>query len=451
MPNPELAERISNDLLEGNIENIRDVLAEVHPSEIAGILAAFPPEDYQRILEALDAETASGVILELDPEHREEVLGELDAEKIAEIVEEMESDDAADLIGELPEQTASSVLSKLDPEGLRDLEPLLKYPDDSAGGIMQTELVKVGDNFTVRDAINWIRLIADEIPDFHQIFVTDDRDRLLGDISLQKLILATPGSKVMDVMEPLEVTVPPYMDQEEVAKIFQKFDVLSVPVVDEEGVLLGRITADDILDVITEEASEDMLQMAGLGETLHPIFTPTRTRIRLRTPWLLMTLVGELFIAFIIVYAFEPTLKKVAVLAAFMPAIMATGGNVGLQTTTIVIRSIGMGTINIKQLLRIIFLEVRVGVTLGVICGVLAAVIGAFISYNEPEVFKIALAVFIAMVSATMATSFIGVAGPLVLHKFNFDPAAASGPFLTMFNDIFGSVFYLFIAMLIFN
>ena len=451
MPSPELAERITNDLLEGNLQDIRDVLTDVHPSEIAGILMAFPPEDYQRILEALDAETASEVILELDPEHREDILGELDAEKIAEIVEEMESDDAADLIGELPEHTATSVLSKMDPEGLRDVEPLLKYPEDSAGGIMQTELVKVGSNFTVRDAINWIRLIADEVPDFYQIFVTDESDRLLGDISLQTLILATPGSKVTDIMEPLEVTVTPYMDQEDVANIFQKFDILSVPVVDDGGALLGRITADDILDVITEEASEDIMQMAGVGDTLHPIYTPTRTRIKLRIPWLLMTLVGELFIAFIIVYAFEPTLQKVAILAAFMPAIMATGGNVGLQTTTIVIRSLGMGTINIKQILRIIFLEVRVGVTLGFICGVMAAGIGALISYNEPEVFKIAIAVFTAMLSATMATSFIGVAGPLVLHKLKFDPAAASGPFLTMFNDIFGSVFYLFIAMLIFN
>lgn len=451
MPNPELAERITNDLLEGNMGDIKEILSSVHPSEIAGILQSLDPEDYQRILEALDAEKASEVILELDPEHREEILGELDAEKIAEIVEEMYSDDAADLIGELPEQTASSVLSKMDPEGLRDVEPLLKYPDDSAGGIMQTELVKVNDKFTVRDTINWIRLIADEVEDFYRIFVTDDDDRLLGQISIRKLILATPGTSVSDIMEPVEVTLTPYLDQEDVAKLFRKYDILSAPVVDDRGVLLGRITADDILDVITEEASEDMLQMAGVGETLHPIFTPTRTRIELRIPWLLMTLVGELFIAFIIVYAFEPTLKKVAILAAFMPAIMATGGNVGLQTTTIVIRSLGMGTINIKQILRIIFLEVRVGITLGVICGLIAAFIGGLISYNEPEVVKIAIAVFIAMVSATMATSFIGVAGPLILHKLKFDPAAASGPFLTMFNDIFGSVFYLFIAMLIFN
>ena len=151
-------------------------------------------------------------------------------------------------------------------------------------------------------------------------------------------------------MEPVEITTTPYVDQEEVAKIFQRYDILSLPVVDSHGVLLGRITADDVLDVITEEASEDMLQMAGVGDSLHPMYTPTYTRIKLRTPWLLLTLVGELFIAFIIVTAFQPTLEKVAVLAAFMPAIMATGGNVGLQTTTIIIRSIGMGTVSIKHI-----------------------------------------------------------------------------------------------------
>jgi len=450
MATPELARRISEDLIQGNMESIREALANFHPSEIASILQNFDPEDHPKILEALDNETASEVILELDPEQREDILEDFDADKIADIADEMDSDDAADLLGELPEQTAKTVLDKMDPEEAKDVKPLLQYPEDTAGGIMQTELVKVNEHSTVRDTINWIRLIADEVEDFQMVFVTDDQDKLLGQISLSKLILATPNTIVLDEMEPVEVTTTPYVDQEEVAKIFQKYDILSLPVVDSRNVLLGRITADDILDVISEEASEDMLQMAGVGESLHPLYTPTISRIKLRTPWLLLTLVGELFIAFIIVTAFQPTLEKVAILAAFMPAIMATGGNVGLQTTTIIIRSLGMGTINVKQIFKIILSEMRVGLALGLVCGIIAALIGALISYNQPDVLKIALVVFIAMVSATLATSFIGVAAPLILDKFDFDPAAASGPFLTMFNDIFGSVFYLFIAMLIF-
>lgn len=449
MATPELARRISEDLSQGNMESIREALSNVHPAEIAHILQTFDPQDHPRILEALDNETASEVILELDPEQREDILEDFDADKIADIADEMDSDDAADLLGELPEQTAKTVLDKMDPEEAKDVKPLLQYPDDTAGGIMQTELVKVNEHFTVRDTINWIRLIADEVEDFQLVFVTDDNDKLLGQISLSRLILATPSTIVIDEMEHVEVTTTPYVDQEEVAKIFQKYDVLSLPVIDSRGVLLGRITADDVLDVISEEASEDMLQMAGVGDSLHPLYTPTATRIKLRTPWLLLTLIGELFIAFIIVYAFQPTLEKVAILAAFMPAIMATGGNVGLQTTTIIIRSLGMGTINVKQMFKLVISEMKVGLALGLICGLIAALIGALISYNQPDVARLALAVFIAMVSATLATSFIGVAAPLVLDKFDFDPAAASGPFLTMFNDIFGSVFYLFIAMLI--
>jgi len=450
MSRPELAQRISEDLRQGNIEGIRETLSNIHPSEIAAILQTFDPDDHPKILEALDNETASEVILDLDPEQREDILEDFDADKIADIADEMDSDDAADLLGELPEQTAKTVLDKMDPEEAKDVKPLLKYPEDTAGGIMQTELVKVSQYSTVRDTINWIRLIADEVEDFHLIFVTDEQDKLLGQISLSKLILATPSTTVTAVMEPVEVTTTPYIDQEEVAKIFQKYDILSLPVVDSRGVLLGRITADDVLDVITEEASEDLLQMAGIGDSLHPMYTPTAIRIKLRTPWLLLTLIGELFIAFIIVYAFQPTLEKVAILAAFMPAIMATGGNVGLQTTTIIIRSLGMGTINVKHMFRLVISEMKVGLVLGLICGLIAALIGALISYNQPEVARLALAVFIAMVSATLATSFIGVAAPLVLDRLDFDPAAASGPFLTMFNDIFGSVFYLFIAMLIF-
>jgi magnesium transporter len=449
MATPELARRISEDLSQGNIESIREALSNVHPAEIVHILQTFDPQDQTKILEALDNETASEVILELDPEQREDILEDFDADKIADIADEMDSDDAADLLGELPEQTAKTVLDKMDPEEAKDVKPLLQYPDDTAGGIMQTELVKVNEHSTIRDTINWIRLIADEVEDFQLVFVIDDNDKLLGQISLSRLILATPSTIVIDEMEHVEVTTTPYVDQEEVAKIFQKYDVLSLPVIDSRGVLLGRITADDVLDVISEEASEDMLQMAGVGDSLHPLYTPTATRIKLRTPWLLLTLIGELFIAFIIVYAFQPTLEKVAILAAFMPAIMATGGNVGLQTTTIIIRSLGMGTINVKQMFKLVISEMKVGLALGLICGLIAALIGALISYNQPDVARLALAVFIAMVSATLATSFIGVAAPLVLDKFDFDPAAASGPFLTMFNDIFGSVFYLFIAMLI--
>lgn len=446
----DLINQIENFINDNNGEAIKSALADIHPSEIASIIENLDPEDHSFVLSSVDDETASEVIFELDEEQREEILSDLDEEKLAQIADEMDSDDAADLIGELPAEKAETVLSKMDPKELKDVEPLLRYPEDSAGGIMQAELVKVSSESKVIDAINWIRLIADDVDEFHGIYITDDSDVLLGFTPLQKLIIANPSVIVSEVMEPIEASATPYLDQEEVAEIFKKYDVVTLPVVDESGKLIGRITADDVIEVITEEAEEDIYQFAGLSDHLHPIYSPTTERIKSRIPWLLLTLIGELFIAFVIIKVFQPTLQKVAILAAFMPAIMAIGGNVGIQTTTIIVRSLGMGTINFRQILKLIFAETKVGLVLGTICGIVAAIIGIFISLNEPLVLKLALSVFIAMVSATIATSFVGVSAPLLLHKLKFDPAASSGPFLTMFNDIFGSVFYLFIAMLIF-
>jgi len=445
----DLTQEIDSYIENGNSEAIKTTLAEVHPSEIASIIQNISPDKQSFILDSLDPETASEVYFELDSEQREEIITELDEEKIADIADEMESDDAADLIGELPDDTAGKVLSKMDPEEVKEVEPLLQYPEDSAGGIMQTELVKVTNDTNVRDAINWIRLIADDVEEFHGIYVTDNAEFLLGFIPLHKLIIASPNSSAESVMEDIEIFSTPYMDQEEVAENFKKYDLVTMPVVNDKGILLGRITADDIIDVITEEAEEDIYQLAGLKEHLHPIYTPSYERIKARTPWLLLTLVGELLIALIIIKVFAPTLQKVAILAAFMPAIMATGGNVGLQTTTIIVRSLGMGTINAGQIFRVMYSEIMVGIALGLICGFISSIIGIIISLGEPQVLRLGLAVFLAMISATVATSFIGVAAPIVLQKLNFDPAASSGPFLTMFNDIFGSLFYLLIAMLL--
>lgn len=450
MDTTSLTEQIHACIIDKNPEGIRKLLSEMHSSEIADIIESLDTDEHAFVLDSLDVETASDVFFELDIDKREEILAELDDQRIAHIAEEMDSDDAADLIGELSDEKAESVLSRMDPDEVRDVEPLLIYPDDSAGGIMQTELVKVKTDTTVRDTVNWIRLIADDIEEFHGVYVVDEHNILLGFVPLRKLIIANPKELISNEMEPIETSVTPYMDQEEVADLFRRYDVVSLPVVDDNSRLLGRITSDDILDVISEEAEEDMYQLAGMAEHLHPIFTPTQERIKLRIPWLLMTLLGELLIAFIIIKVFQPTLEKVAILAAFMPAIMAMGGNVGIQTTTIIIRSLGLGTVNIQQIMKLIVSEVKVGLALGVICGSIAALIGIMISYNEPQVFKLAITVLVAMVSATIATSFIGVAAPLLLNRINLDPAASSGPFLTMFNDLFGSLFYLFVAMMIF-
>jgi magnesium transporter len=450
MEEPKDIEEFSNLILKGNADEIEESLSKLQPFEIADLIQALEPDEQSKVINRLDMKTASEVILEIEPDIRQELLKTLDLSEIAEMVKEMDSDDATDLIGELPDETARLVLEKLPPREGEEVETLLKYAEDSAGGIMQTELVEVQQDSTVAEAINWIRLIAEDVEDFHEIFVVDENEKLLGVVTPKKLLLSNPRAKVKNIMESVEITATPSMDQEAVGNLFEKYDILSLPVVGENGELVGRITADDIIDVITEEASEDMYQLAGVQEYLHPIYTPTATRVRLRIPWLILTLFGELIIAFVIIHTFKPTLQRVAILASFMPAIMATGGNVGLQTVTIVIRGLGMGTIHFGEMIKLILAEVKVGLIIGLICGVVAGVIGSIISMNEPQVAKLAFAVFVAMVTATIATSFIGVAGPLTLYKLKFDPAAASGPFLTMFNDLFGSVVYLFIAMMLF-
>ncbi len=446
-----ITEQIEKYVKERNSGGVRKILSGMHPSDIADLIESLEIDNPAFILESLDPEIAAEVFFELDIDKREELLADLDAVRIARIVEEMDSDDATDLIGELPKEKAEAVLSHMDPEEVKEVKPLLKYPEDTAGGLMQTELVKVTADTKVIDAINWIRLIADDVEEFHGIFVVDEQDRLLGFVPLSKLIIANPKVPVSEIMEPVEATLTPYMDQEEVAEIFRKYDAASLPVVDEDGKLLGRVTYDDILDVISEEAEEDMYHLAGVGEHLHPIFTPTLERIKLRFPWLLITLLGELLIAFIIIHTFQATLEKVAILAAFMPAIMAMGGNVGVQTSAIMIRSIGLGTVSSHQIIKLILSEVKVGIALGSICGFLAAILALLIGYNQPEIYRVAFAVFVAMISATTSTSLIGVTVPLILHKMNYDPAAASGPFLSLFNDMFGSVVYLVIATLMFS
>ncbi len=315
---------------------------------------------------------------------------------------------------------------------------------------MQTELVNVTADATVRDTIDWIRLIADEVEDFYQIFVTDYEDKLLGVVTLKDLVLANHSTLISDIMQPPEVTVTPEVDQEKVAEIFEKYDIVVLPVVNKEGVLLGRITADDVIDVINEEASEDIFQMAGVGEYIHPVYTPTLERLRSRIPWILLTLFVELVIALIIIKYFKTTLEKVAILAAFMPAIMATGGNVGNQTNTTVVRGLGVGSISVRQTLDVIYSEMKLAFLIGLVTAFVAAVIGAIISYPEPQVYKLVFAIFFAMTSATLATTLMGVITPMLLYKLHLDPAVSSNPVISVSNDLFGSVVYLLIATMLF-
>ena len=351
---------ILKDALESNNSYlISDTLGDRNPAEVSKIIISFPEEEICILLKALDSEKTAEIILELPEDIRSNVLEMLDNKSILSAIENLDSDDAADLISDLEDEKSKEILEDMNPQDSSEVQTLLQYDEESAGGIMQTELVEVKDSSIIKDAINWIRLIAEDVPDFYQIYVTNENDKLVGTVSLKALILADSTAAIKSIMEPIEISVEPDLDRQEVSNIFSNYDLVSLPVVDSNSRLIGRITSDDILDVVNEEAEEDLFALAGIKEYNHPIYSGFISKTKSRLPWLLVTLVGELLIAFIIASYFQPTLEKFILLAAFMPAVMATGGSVGIQTSAIIIRALGTGSINISQAFRVIISELQ--------------------------------------------------------------------------------------------
>ena len=432
-----------------DFSSVQQSLEDLNPADISNVLIRFNEDEICQILSALDANISSEIILELPEDIRTKILKVLDNKSILNVVEELESDDATDLISELDEKKSKEILENMNPQDSSEVQTLLQYQEDTAGGIMQTELVEVKDSSIIKDAINWIRLIANDVPDFYLIYVTNENDKLVGYVSLRNLILADPGSKISSIMEEIEVSVPPHLDQEEVSIIFANYNIVSLPVIDENEKLLGRITSDDIIDVITEEAEEDIYSLAGVGEYNHPIYSSFLSKTRSRLPWLLITLLGEIVIAFIISIYFSGTLENFILLAAFMPAVMATGGSVGIQTSAIIIRALGMGTINTSQAVKVIFSELKLSLVLGAICGLIAGLAGFYINGDTQDGVKFFTVIFFSLSLASVMSAIFGAAFPLMLNKFKMDPANGSGPFVTMANDMFSAISYLFIALLI--
>ena len=445
----EIVKILKDALKSNNSYIISDTLGDRNSAEVSNIIISFPEDDICTLLKALDSEKIAEIILELPEDIRSNVLEMLDNKSILSAIENLDSDDAADLISDLEDEKSKEILEDMNPQDSSEVQTLLQYDEESAGGIMQTELVEVKDSSIIKDAINWIRLIAEDVPDFYQIYVTNENDKLVGTVSLKALILADPASTIESIMEPIEISVEPNLDQQEVSNIFSNYDLVSLPVVDSNSRLLGRITSDDILDVVNEEAEEDLFALAGINEYNHPIYSGFISKTKSRLPWLLVTLVGELLIAFIIASYFQPTLEKFILLAAFMPAVMATGGSVGIQTSAIIIRALGTGSISISQAFRVIVSELQLSLILGVICGLVAGVVGFFLTGDKSLGLNFFYVIFVSLSLASLMSAFFGASFPLLLDKIKSDPANGSGPFVTMANDLFSAVAYLLIALLI--
>ncbi|MBW1803383.1 MAG: magnesium transporter [Deltaproteobacteria bacterium] len=413
------------------------ILDEMRPADVADLVEHLDAEERIFIFELLEPEGAGDVLIEIEGPFQESILSDLDNEALSEIVQELDSDDAADIVGDLPEDRAREIIETLEDDVSEELEKLLPYPEDTAGGIMALEYVAVLETSTIQEAIDTIRAKREEVENVYYVYVIDDRERLVGVLSLKDLVLEPPDRTVRDIMNPEVISVDLSKDQEEVAQLVKKYDLVNIPVVDKEQRLVGRITHDDIIDVIEDEVDEDIAIMAGVLPQEIAEDSPLRIS-RARLPWLIGGLLGGI-IAAAVIHQFESSLEKIIALAFFFPVIMAMGGSTGTQAATIIVRGMATGDISLVNIGRRLWVEMRVALVNGMICGILLGVIVTF-WISDPG---LGATVALALVVIVVNSGFIGAAAPLAFKKLKIDPALATGPFVTTSNDILSLLIYL--------
>ena len=418
-------------------------LNELHHADIAEILEELNVDQSIYIIKLLESDKTSEILMELDEDFREQILNKLSPKEIAKEIEELDTDDATDIISELSVEKQKKVISKIiDAEHKADIKELLKYDEDSAGGLMAKELVKVNENWTVTMCVKEMRIQAIEVTRVHSIYVVDDKDKLIGRLSLKDLLVANPRSNIKSVYIPKVDSVNVHDEAESVANIMQKYDLEAIPVVDDKNILLGRITIDDIVDLIKEEAEKDYQLAAGILQDVDVDDTIVQLS-RARLPWLLLGLLGGIGAA-IVMGAFDEILVKHQILFYFTPLIAAMAGNVGVQSSAIIVQGLAnddiRGSVN-NRLVKETFLSILNGFILSVI-------LFLFIMFSGEE-YLVALAISISLVIVIIVAGIIGTFIPLFLDKRGIDPAIATGPFITTSNDIFGILIYFYIAKLI--
>ncbi len=439
----ELISKILDFINSSDDNSILETFSNYHHADIAEIIEELNSEEATYIIKLLDSEKTSDVLMELDDDYREKILKNLSIKEIAEEVEELDSDDATDIISELPEEKQKKVISKIiDAEHKADIKELLKYDEDSAGGLMAKELIKVNENWTVTRCVKEMRSQASEVTRVHSVYVVDNDDILLGRLSLKDLLVANPKTKIRSIYKKNVDYVYDTDSAESVASTMQKYDLGAIPVVNKKKKLLGRITIDDIVDLIKEEAEEDYQLAAGILQDVDvddTIFELTKARL----PWLIVGLIGGIGAAFVMV-GFDEILIQNEILFYFTPLIAAMAGNVGVQSSAIIVQGLAnddiRGSINNR-----LFKETLLSILNGVI---LAILLFLFIYFWKGDT-NIALALSVALVAVVIVAGIIGTFIPLFLNKRGIDPAIATGPFITTSNDIFGILIYFMVAKLI--
>jgi magnesium transporter len=429
-------------LRRGAITNLSKMLGRMHPADIAKVIVHLSSAKEKReVFELVRGETKRGQVLsELDGDSITQVLTDLLPSDVAWLLKDLGPDDVAYILGKLPEDRAAEILALMHTEDSTEIADLLKYPKDTAGGIMTTEFFSLPEDATAQDAIRRLQQATDAEMVFY-IYVTDKEDRLVGVLSLRQLLTVPPATPLKNIMTRDVMSVSVDMDQEEVARQVASYNLLAIPVVEKDGTLVGIITVDDVVDVIREEATEDMLKMAGTIEEETVAKSSSVAAARLRLPWLFTNLVGSL-LSGAILWFFRFTIQEVVAVVSFIPVIAAMGGNVGLQSSTLIIRGLATGTIELTDIWKVLFREVRIGLLMSVACGLLLTLVGWVWHGQGILGMVVGASLIIAfLVSTTMATIM-----PILLKRAGVDPAVAAGPFVTTANDITGITIYLTLA-----
>ena len=429
----EYLDKLNEAIANNNVAFIRETMDGVNPNDITAVLEEFSPEDSRYVINQLGKEIGAEIINSLDEDTRMRFLKEFTNEEIARFLEFLDSDDAADILNELPLQVKREAFNYIEnKEKAEHILELLRYDEDSAGGLMAKEFIKANVNWKVKRCIEEIRRQAENVEKVYSVYVVDDRDQLLGTISLKKLLLANDNQKIEEIYNDDVISVITFVEDTEVAAVMQKYDLDALPVVNVHGKLVGRITVDDIIDVITETADQERQMMAGIVEDVEEddsLWVLTRARL----PWLIVGMIGGIFGANII-GIFEGDIVKLAQITFFIPLIGATGGNVGIQSSSIIVQSLANKSAfeesTFNRMMKVLGVAIINGVVLGTI------VFG--ISYMVGHDFYLAGTVAISLFVVVILASFTGTITPLILEKFGVNPAMASGPFITTANDLLG-------------
>lgn len=442
--NKEFRDRFQDALNARDSVFIRQTLEEVNPADITALLYEFNAEESKYVLDLLPLETRAKIINDLDSDTRKSFLTIYSTNEITQIVNLLDSDDAADILNELPIKTSEEIIALLDADLRSQVIDLLRYDENVAGGLMAKELIKARDHWTVVQCVDEIRKQAENVTKFYAVYVVDDKDKLLGRVSLQKLILSDPRTIVKDILEEDVVAVETYMEDREVAEIMSKYDLESVPVVNVQGHLVGRITIDDVVDVITEQAEEERQIMSGITEDVEEDDSVWRNT-RARLPWLLIGILGGMVSARFMGF-FEAEIARITAISFFVPLIQATGGNVGIQSSSLVVQSlVSPGIVDEglwKRLLKVFSVALLNGIALAAVVFAITWIVFGPDSLN--------LVVAIALFFVVIFASFIGTITPLILNQLGFNPALASGPFITTTNDLLGlGIYFLTIHLLL--